>query len=200
MGRVQTPAPTKKLQRRYNLIGAELPQVFLSPELLPVAIVDDLTQIEPSDGAFERRAVVIRSQASPGAGNFARVSLTNPEGSGVLVVVDHIWASVGTVPGNITFNLSATAVPVESPGFYRDTRVGEAGAIQSPVGAENGSNGVLPTAFAEAHITVSSGFLASEAIQLDWVIEPGFILRVHNGSANDGLSVQFAWRERSLGT
>jgi hypothetical protein len=79
MPEIQSPDPARKLQKKYDLIGSS-PAPFLSPELVPVVIVDDLSDESPgilfaiSAGAFAG-AVGVQFQSA----------LVNPTGTGILV-------------------------------------------------------------------------------------------------------------------
>lgn len=63
---IQTPDPGRKLQARYRLIGTT-PAPFLSPELVPVVILDDLTDALPGKafaqaGDFQGGAVGVTTK------------------------------------------------------------------------------------------------------------------------------------------
>lgn len=195
MGRVQTPAPTRKLQRRYQLIAAELGAVFLSPEIIPVAVIDDLTQIDPADGAFERRATALGNNA-PAAGEFAVTAMRNPPDSGTLIVTQRVLLRVpsGSTDSEIRLDFSAADAVIDQGGGFRDGRLDG-----NPVGG-------LRIASAAAQPTV--GFSNMDAFigepgryqDLEWVIEPGQQLRFKMRTADISLFLVIDWIEKALGT
>ncbi len=76
---IQDPGPARKLQRRYRLIGST-PAPFLSPELVPVVLIDDLSDEAPTS-LF---AIAADSQVN-GVGLLSQSALTNPVGSRIIV-------------------------------------------------------------------------------------------------------------------
>ncbi len=79
MPEIQSPDPGRKLQERYNLIGST-PAPFLSPELVPVVLIDDLTEEGPGP-----RFCSAASALSPAAGKQAATALGLPNGANVLI-------------------------------------------------------------------------------------------------------------------
>ncbi len=76
---IQDPGPGRKLQRRYRLIGTT-PAPFLSPELVPVVIIDDLSEEEPTT------SFAWSSQSVAGvAATQSQTRITNPVDSGILL-------------------------------------------------------------------------------------------------------------------
>ncbi len=90
MPEIQSPDPGRKLQRRYNLIGST-PAPFLSPELVPVVLIDDLTEQAP--GVLWATA---GGQQGPSAGNNSYARLANPLNSGVLLEEISLRATMDT--------------------------------------------------------------------------------------------------------
>lgn len=87
MPEIQSPDPGRKLQERYNLIGTT-PAPFLSPELVPVVLVDDLTEEDPGI-----RFAAVGFQIAAAAGTPNQVALRNPIGSNV--IIENILVSIG---------------------------------------------------------------------------------------------------------
>lgn len=76
---IQSPDPGRKLQARYRLIGTT-PAPFLSPEMVPVVIIDDLSDETPGIN------FAIASGAFAGAvGVQFQTALVNPSSSGVIL-------------------------------------------------------------------------------------------------------------------
>ncbi len=80
MPEIQSPDPGRKLQERYNLIGPPAAP-FLSPELVPVVLIDDLTEEAPGL-LFAMAAGVV----GPTVGVQSQTALTN--GSGNFLIAD----------------------------------------------------------------------------------------------------------------
>ena len=79
MPEIQSPDPARKLQEKYDLIGSS-PAPFLSPELVPVVIIDDLSDESPGiDFAIAAGAF------AGAAGVQFQTAIVNRNGSGVLV-------------------------------------------------------------------------------------------------------------------
>lgn len=79
MPEIQSADPGRKLQERYNLVGAS-PAPFLSPELVPVVIIDDLTEEQPG-----LRFASCASFQSPDVGAQSQTALVNRNGANVLL-------------------------------------------------------------------------------------------------------------------
>lgn len=76
---IQSPDPGRKLQARYRLIGTT-PAPFLSPEMVPVVIIDDLSDETPGIN------FAIAAGAFAGAvGVQFQTALVNPSSSGVVL-------------------------------------------------------------------------------------------------------------------
>ena len=125
MPEIQSPDPARKLQKKYDLIGSS-PAPFLSPELVPVVIIDDLSDESPgiewavAGGAFAG-ALGVQFQSA----------LRNRPGSGKLLtdILLYITREDATdQPYQIFLNGPALASGVSS--FWQDLRIpGEPVAI-----------------------------------------------------------------------
>ena len=76
---LQSPDPGRKLQQKYNLIGST-PAPFLSPELVPVVLIDDLSDQEP--GVLFASAGEIQVNV---VGQQSQTSLSSKTGSNVIL-------------------------------------------------------------------------------------------------------------------
>ncbi len=192
MADIQTSDVGRKLQDRYDLTGPP-PAPFLSPELVPVVVVDDLTQFSVLDRTFERPYQVSTTVTS-GVGTRAQIRLLNPAGSGVLMSVQRLAGSVATA-SQITWFLATGAV-ITLRGLPRDSRLGAAnrGACgvdtTTPAGTVDEDRGFIqlsPTSLA-----------AADFLDFPFVLQPDFVLLFTQQITNDTLQMQFEWTERFL--
>jgi len=192
MPEIQSSDPGRKLRERYDLVGAS-PAPFLAPELVPVVIVDDLTEFDVLSAEFERPCTVHETQGAPGAGVHAVVMLANPSGSGVLAIGDDVYLS--TAPGGrINWRLFASAPVIADHGQFRDSRLPGTPAC----GSVATTSGVAPDDDWQIQLADLSIDTAGVIYPLPYVISPGFVLQMKISITNISLSASIRWRERTL--
>ena len=179
MPEIQSPDPGRKLQERYNLVGSS-PAPFLSPELVPVVLIDDLTEEEPglrfaSEAQFQSAVVGAQSQTS----------LVNRNGANVIIENIKFQFSTNTI-GNWLIAGAGPALSVGLTPEWLDRRnAGNPSALVSK-GTEVG---VVTPDFARG------GALASTMIVLDL---EGLVLgngqKAHFLLVGNNRSMEFYWR------
>lgn len=186
---IQTSDPGRKLQERYDLVGPP-PSPFLSPELVPVVLVDDLTELSVLDRTFERPATVNES-SPPVVAAVSVIAFDNPVDSGVLAIME--WGLFnGDSDYLLQVFLSATLAGILDNGSWRDSRISG-----QPV------CGVGPTSEAQTLRDFQISIDASEAeafniLTLPFIVSPGFSLRFAGTVDNSAITAQLLWRERTL--
>lgn len=191
MPEIQSPDPGRKLQERYNLVG-EGPTPFLSPEIVPVAIVDDLTEADVFSQEFERTAVGFIT-AVANAGERAVMDLRNPPGSNLLFITEDM-AFNGDIAQSLLYFLEDTGPDVDSDNTaWRDGRVSG-----NPRGQVVGSSfsGALPTATDRRFMELN----VPNLLPLRYVINPGVRLRILALTTDTTIQITLYWRERKIQT
>ncbi len=187
MPEIQSPEPGRKLQQRYNLVGST-PSPFLSPELVPVVLVDDLSKEESLDEPFERQAVQFSTE-SGAAGFYSEISLTNPTSSGVLLLCDSFspnatqgFLHIGffTGPGGVSTTFRE----------WRDNRISG-----TPIcGLTNSQTAAPPSGAYRQFVTTANNRIYS----LPYILEEGSRLIFTTSGTNEFLQLTVFWRERTL--
>lgn len=193
MPEIQSPDPGRKLQRRYSLTGAT-PAPFLSPEIVPVCLVDDLTDLDILEATFQRPCAGRTTIAAGGAGVAAVQSLVNPIGSGVTCTVERVFSWAGTSSTLYEFYIVAGVVPNFGLRHYRDSRIPGLPACQLRVET------IAARAQQGFAIPVVTGFDHIRPVPLRWVLGPGQALRAHDGTNNQVGNMAWEWSERLVET
>ena len=199
MNEIQRPRFNEAIRLLFGTLGADAPAPFIGQELVPVYNVNDFLDDTIPYLRGERICSGFTAQGAPGAGNFAKSSLANPVGSGILIVLERTtWWS--DVPGDIWWVLINT-VPAGTLGtkMRRDPR----GPSTVPVGA------VTFAADAVNPATVPVGVMRQDQVigaslgnnprvfSEHLVIPPGWSSRLgHATVATPSLRVGYEWRER----
>jgi len=185
---IQSSDPGRKLQQRYNLLGAP-PSPILSPELVPVVVVDDLTGTDVLSAEFERPCAGF--DTFTGVVTSAQLFLLNPFGSGVLLTTDQFMfqtSTASTVSMVIRRGFGGTIVTF---GGFRDGRL---------VGRPNG--GFFPLSL--VHVTRPWNFQLElsvplrDLLQITYVLAPGDALQMSQSVVANTLAVSITWNERNL--
>lgn len=90
---IQRSELVEKIRRAFNLLGKDVGNT-ISPELVPVVLVEDLTGPTISEG-YPRRAIG-QSSAGASVGVFSENFIINPTGSTVDLVIDEVWLKRST--------------------------------------------------------------------------------------------------------
>jgi len=129
---IQSPDPGRKLQEKYNLIGST-PAPFLSPELVPVVLIDDLTEQRPGP-LFATAAAEVAGVAARNA----QTRLSNPAGSGMIIAdISLSYASTGT--GRVEIYTGGPALTSTATPLFEDRRVAGSPAAVVTFGTDLGA-------------------------------------------------------------
>ncbi len=183
---LQSPDPGRKLQEKYNLLGTT-PAPFLSPELVPVVIIDDLSEQLP--GA----AFAIAAQDQPNAAGLqAQVALSLPIGAGVVITDIQLQLGQDAV-GRLEIYQAGPTLPSAVTELWQDTR--RSGAPQGVVTMGNTVGAVAEQVWATT--TLTGGFVD---IDLGNYVLSGTNRRLHVLQIGTNKSLYFTWRwvEREL--
>lgn len=182
----QNPEHVRKLIREFQLKGANLIPT-LTGEIVPTVLVADLTAAGPQ--AQDRIAFGGQIGTAAGVGDVNRLSLSNPAGSGSLILVDRIWSWNNTNADEIEVTIASAAL-TGAAGAFRDLRLtGEPVALLTRTAV---TSGVLsPFKFT---------LLADTVLEIDMhiILTPNTRVDVIQLNDNNPLQADFLWRERSL--
>lgn len=188
---VQSPDAGRKLQLRYRLPRPAT--AFLSPEIVPVVLVDDLTKLDAQDVAFERSYVRRGSQAG-NVTNRAIVELVNPPNSGINVFLKRLLFDVATA-SSVRISEPADLISAGTlSGAPTDGRVVGAAASALRLGLTVG------TGLGNIFIQVDAGGSFPNMIfdLSGYVVLPGQMIQCTQQILNDTLSAGFWWTERPI--
>ena len=184
---IQSPDPGRKLQDRYNLIGTT-PAPFLSPELVPVVILDDLSEDAPGF------LFAIASQSVTGAAaTNSQTALTNPTGSGVLIEnLEFRWGQ--EVAGVYSLFTAGPALSLGGANeSWQDTRRSGRPVGIVTLGVDVGA---VTGGIARGRILANTQGIISLP---NYIMEPGERLHFIQGLDSD-LNFYWTWSERTLPT
>lgn len=189
MALLQDNTPSDKIKAAYGIKESSLLPT-ISPELVPVVIVDDLSELTQ-----ERLCVAQDVRAAAGAGNVNTWRLANPAASAVIVTITSIQLHTDGVNQAFRWNTSdVAALPTTLTPQFIDLRVpGFPVAVWS----------FTATAVA---IVASSGYRTGQINQLTLTeslpslvtLTPGDQLTIQQEAANSAAGVAFFWKERDL--
>lgn len=179
---IMNPGPTQRIRGYYRSDDARIETI--SPELVPIAIVDDLRGISATDPAYERpygfASVKAATVGATSGGRFL-----NPLNSGVVTHVERIWMQGA---GTWFVTLASTTTTTGSQPGRRDPRVTD--SASKYVMANNLSGGD----------TVWSMLLGDDPFPLDvpFSLTPGFQILCWNTTNNTTIYLGMIFSERSL--
>jgi len=180
---LQSPDPGRKLQERYNLIGTT-PAPFLSPELVPVVILDDLSQESPGVRFCTAGGALVG-----GVGENEQTKLSNGASSGVDITDIEIFFSSSA---NIIWELDRGGPALTSTltSFFQDESVVGSPTAVVTLGVDVGATtGILMRGNAQNNMGV--------LVRLpNYVITPGFELFFICGTTNVSVRFFWTWGER----
>jgi len=191
MALLQDPEPGQKVRSKYGVRDQGV-ITSISPELVGVVIVDDLSKPEETTTGLIRPAVGSHTLGAPGAGDFNHIQLFNPAGSLVDLFAEGVIVGTDTDQLlHIRISDSALATLIASTSkTFRDRRVsGEPFAevrSDTPAGLQ-GETSVVVNLLASDPIIIPLGF----------TLGPGQDVMVATGTANTTLRVTFYWEERA---
>ncbi len=188
---IQGSDAARKLQLRYGLLGGS-PSPFLSPELVPVVVVDDLTGFDVLDPTFQRPyQAEIQAVGAPALR--AVILVINPANSGVLMTLKRMSGACN-VESAVNL-LSSSGGTITTAGFSMDSRVAARGACGlAAVQLAGIGAGQM---FFELGTAVDSPRL-NDHLDFNFVLSPGRSLLITESIINDTMRMNFEWFERLL--
>lgn len=182
MPELQNPDPWLKLSAKYDLVRTAS-GLFLSPELVPVVIVDDLSEAQPVD-----RFATAGIQTAAVAAQQTVSNLINPANSNVLATRIKLaaWSDV-TCPWDLFFTAVSGALRTRS---WTDPRIPGLPAVAYQQGgvAAPGGLGQLAAGLVIAHTMIPLDLM-------DFVIPPGQGLFFVTKLQNILLATHWQWSE-----
>jgi len=188
---IQNPGPARKLTGYYRLTAGAPAAPTVSPEIVPVALVDDLTQIDAGDPSYQRPYGAALSQAAVAA-EYGYIDLLNPTASGVLAYIRSIKLFCGAATQFRLGLYQLAATVITARGNPRDTRCQAAAC-----GLVAGTAPNPPTGNVFDRGVVSA---ASTLFEFDdpIIIQPTWHLRLRVDTVNVLVYASYQWEERSL--
>ena len=186
------------LTRMFWIRSAGAPAPTLSPEIQAGFDVNE--QDDPSVFYLRgERLQAGQNSIAPNAGNYAKCSLNNATGSGILVIVERIQVATAVI-GDIWYQMLQTNVAGTLALIgARDTRFRNLSGGATMVGT---SDAVDPNPGTVGYVRRDQ--ITAANTERYWerpglVIPPGNCLRIGHGTiATGSLVVSLAWRERAL--
>ncbi len=188
MAFIQVPEIARKIQRRFGTDGPA-PTHTIAPEIVPVALVEDLTDTTPEDTGFQRACFGYSGQ-SGAASNNSHVQLFNPAGSGVMLHVEAALVSIGSA-GNADLRYHDTELSTAgSNESFRDRRIGG-----RPVGRTSAQNN--GSALGTSLATLALPGTESIQVPVDVLLDEGQGILFLAASQNISVTCLWYWQERS---
>lgn len=188
MSFLQSPEPGRKVVRRYQLSG-EGGITSVSSEMIPVVLIDDLTQASPIDTDFDR-AGMAGTVITGVAAQVGQIQLLNPDSSGVQLSADFAVVS-RTTAGLVSVREHDIALATNIPAFFSDRRI-----VGSPAATLNRESNAAT--FGTGVASFELGAADATVIPLGVVLAEGQGVSIACGSTNVTLTVAYYWSERML--
>lgn len=186
---INAPDIGRRVRRRYSMKG-DSGIATLSPELVGVVLLDDLTGPEDQDVAIIRPAIGETQQAAVG-GEQGHCQLLNPADSGTFVQVEAVLVILATA-GTIIIGEHATALTSNGTNkVFRDQRV--AGTPLAETRLQTNAGGLTDQDFARLALPAAN---ESILIPLDLFIGAGQGLTIRAITVNVLLATTWFWTER----
>jgi len=189
---IQSPEFGQRLTRRFNLRGDRAIAPTLSPEVMPVVIVDDVFNV-PDWKQTDRRACAGGNDASGAPGAFPGAYLSNPAASGVIVLPRLIvlnvvgWSGEDVVIG--TYSTVPALTVTASPGYLNRHVLGTPTGVIGKIADGPGPD-------ARVAIYVPNDGETFQFSLAGMVLPPGFALGTSFLSTGaNGMRASFLWDE-----
>jgi len=193
---IQTPAPVNRLRTRYKVRGPY--GLFLAEEIVPVALVDDVSGQslgDPND--YPRDASGFIDIPAGGVGTNAEAAAVGFAGRGLVYQVTAAWIMPGTT-GRIQFRLGTGVTGIGSLTEDAEKRFWDARLPGPPdlfVGQKTPLTAAVDgTLCAEWRVSNEEPRL----IPLNVVLGNGDFIVMVNATTNDGFECTYFWTEHLL--
>lgn len=185
---IQRPDLVAKIRKKYELTGPDAIST-ISPELVPVVVLEDLAESDPGDARK-----FCTGYASTGVPvNTGHVELWNPADSGVNVKVTRAscWLSAG---GSfyVTFHSAALSTP---SGVRINTNLGQSG---DPAALTLSEDNAVPLGAVIGYYVYNAGAASSDIVQRPILLQPGQGLGMRAVTAATNVNANFLWEEVSV--
>ena len=192
MPEIQAAALGRKLQARYNLTGVT-PVPSLSPELVAVTLVDDLTAQDTADPAFERPVGGFIA-ITPAAGDVARLHLSNPPNSGIILTAKSVRLYSGTLQECEVVIVNGGTIAGAAGRQFMDGRIkGFTGVSAGQLGA------TTQVAAALQYYQIQAAPTTRIVFEIPFVLDEDQGILIMASAAATALSGSFLWTERTKG-
>lgn len=185
MPEIQNPEIVRNIEKAYGLKGYPGPGI-ISPEIVPVTIVDSLLEagnidLSPWQGYVTQAA---------SAGKYSTVSLENPPNSGKIVILERFYSlSDSHTVANMRISIGASLTNISTAYSSRDTRRAQT-VPTADLSYEDLVGAITPTwkyyGLSTAGITIEG----------PWILAPNASFYVQSATVNDGFMCNFMWSER----
>jgi hypothetical protein len=186
------------LSRKFGILGGA-PSPQLTPEITPeYGLADRPEDLILASEVLASGWINVPSDAL----HNSLISLENPLGSNLLLVLQEARWQVATVGSNVSGTITNSGIVVGiSPGAgamtFRDTRttIGAAATYtKPPVGIINGRNGIASTPIANLFY-INTQPAATQVFERPVVLSPGWKLILCCVTVALGMNASFCWRE-----
>lgn len=196
--RIQRGDLLQRLTRGLEIKGVGSPVLNLDPSLVPVVMLEDLTQ-QSEWVTTKDRIGMIGLQVAANATEVSGSALVNPTGSGIIVVVDQLVVSLGT-SSFVGIHRTTQAViegtyAASSQGFWADPRNAGFTTCVERHGSDPGIGSA--TCMAELRVGSSNPYELNRSSAFAPILREGDALLVEHRTINLLLGVAWRWREIS---
>lgn len=187
---IQRPDLNDRLVRALG-IRERAPAATLSPEVVPIVLLEDLSKHSPYERSLQRVAGAFGVHASSG-GQQPCIQLKNPAASGTVLMLERVCVSGLTIAGRFIIGQGApsmTDLVGTLSKFWKDSRFDG-----NPVGdARNGQKAVSPVLTIFGCVLALNQFLVIDNLEL--VIPPGKSVFAQLQVANAQFEASMEWSE-----
>lgn len=198
MKEIQNPYAALGLAAEFGTKGGL--KLQLDEVVVPVAIISQPSAESQDPRSTWRKAWSCAVNGLAGAGNFQKLGITNPVGSGVVVLVDEFrWANMNAVAdtGWVEFPNTVVSIGLSVTGRWRDSRAQVPTVTSTPTAVvEEAQSAAAVLGTDEVGWAAAAG--TSIIIPVDCLLYPGCSLLIRNAVANLEASISVLWRERPL--
>ena len=185
MPEIQNPEIVRNIEKRYGLKGYPGPGI-LSPEIVPVTLVDDLTD----EFNVERHPYAGYATQLGAGGEYGTVQLYNQPSSGKIIEIDTVWVNVSTNQGYWRFRVS-NGVSYAAASTQTCALDGRSSTLHNAQMRHESVAGQITA----AHLIRQEG-IATTLVAPPVILDEADSFIVQSNTAADTIFVSIVWRER----